>query len=404
MNVLAQFASPDFRRDPYPFLKWLRDNDPVHRTSMGFHLISRHADVQAMQRGVGEVFRSPDRELLAQRYADAMRHPSMAFRLDTMLQKNPPEHTRLRRLVARDFTPKRVADLRERIGLSCDRLLDSIEEPLRDGEVVDLHAELSKALTIKVIADLIGVPESDHGWLTSFVTDFVAAFVGMSEEMMTLADQHTKLLREYFQGMIDERRREPRQDLVSALVAERDDTLSDDEVISMLWLLWIAGFETTAASIDHGVLAMIGNPDQRGWLTRDAAAATAFTDEVLRHSGPALFSPVPRLADRPVTFGEIELPAGSDVRPVFAAANRDPAAFADPDRFDPGRDTSATVAFGHGIHHCIGSFLARAEISISLARLQARFPALVLGEQPEWGTALPMYAPVTLPVALDTSR
>jgi cytochrome P450 family 114 len=402
MDALASFAAPDFRRDPYPFLKWLRENDPVHRTSKGFYLVSRHADAAAVQRGTGELFRGPDRDHLAQHLPSALHHPSVAFRLDAMLLKNPPEHTRLRRLVARDFTPKRVAGLRERITARCDDLLDAIAEPLRDGDVVDLHAKLSTALTVQVIAELAGVPRSDHDWLAPLVKDFVVALSGLSEDALTTADQHTKVLREYFQDLIDERRRTPRSDLTSALVATgpaEPDRLPDDEVVSMLLTLWIAGFETTAAGIDHGVLAMINHPDQRGWLTRDGVA---FTGEVLRYSGPALFTPVPRIATEPVELSGVTLPADSDVRPLFAAANRDPEVFDDPDRFDPARDTSASLAFGYGIHHCLGAFLGRAEIRIALTRLYARFPDLVLSSPPEWGTALPMHAPTALRVASNT--
>ena len=406
MDVLAEFATPDFRRDPYPFLRWLRENEPVHRTRAGFYLVSRHADAVSVQRGTGELFRGPDRDRLTEQYASALRHPSTAFRLDAMLLKNPPEHTRLRRLVARDFTPKRVAELTGRIGVLCDGLLDDTAEPLCQGEVIDLHDRLAARLTLCVIAELIGVPLSDRDWLAPVVTDFVSALGSMSEDLLTVADQHTRMLQEYFHKLIDERRRTPAPDLVSALVP-RDggdsDGLTDDEVVSMLLTLWIAGFETTAAGIDHAALAMINHPDHRHWLAEGTSSAAAFTDEVLRHSGPGLFTPVPRIATEPVRLAGTELPAGSDVRPVFAAANRDPDVFPDPDVFDPARDTTGTLAFGHGIHHCLGTFLGRAEIRVALTRLHARFPGLVLAGEPLWGNALPMHAPLAVPVALDSA-
>jgi cytochrome P450 len=399
MDVLRTFATPEFRRDPYPFLRWLRENEPVHQTSAGFYLVTRHADAALVQKGTGGLFRSPDQARIAEQYAGALRHPSMAFRLDAMLLKNPPEHTRLRRLVARDFTPKRVAGLTGRIGILCDDLLDGIAEPLRQGEVVDLHGRLSAQLTLSVIAELIGVPESDRGWLAPAVTDFVAALGSMSEDLLAVADQHTTMLQEYFHKLIDDRRRTPASDLVSALAqGDEADRLTDDEVVSMLLTLWIAGFETTAAGIDHAVLAMINNPGQRHWITEDA-----FTDEVLRHSGPGLFTPVPRIATESVQLSGTVLPAGSDVRPMFAAANRDPDVFPDPDVFDPARDTSAALAFGHGIHHCLGMFLARAEIRVALTHLHDRFPDLALAGEPTWGTALPMHAPCAVPVALTSA-
>ncbi|QUQ65534.1 cytochrome P450 [Kutzneria sp. CA-103260] len=400
MDALAEFAKPDFRRDPYPFLRWLRENEPVHRTSAGFYLVSRHADAACVQRGTGEVFLGPDRARLVEQYASALRHPSMAFRLDAMLLKNPPEHTRLRRLVAKAFTPKHVAGLNDRIGVLCDELIDDVTEPLRQGEVVDLHARLAVELTLGVIAELIGVPAADRAWLAAVVTDFVAALGSMSEDLLLVADKHTEMLEGYFLGLIDERRRTPAADLLSALVTtdpEAPERLSDDEIVSMLLTLWIAGFETTAAGIDHGVLTMLDHPGHNHWLTEDPAA---FTEEVLRRTGPGLFTPVPRIATRPVRLSDVELPTGSDVRPVFAAANRDPDVFPDPDAFDPARDTSRSLAFGHGIHHCLGAFLAQAEIRIALTRLHTRFPGLAPAGEPVWGNALPMHAPSAVPVAL----
>ncbi|MEV6235655.1 cytochrome P450 [Lentzea sp. NPDC051838] len=402
-NVLADLATPEVCRDPYPLLRWLRENEPVHRTSAGFYLVSRHCDAQWALRNSGDLLRGPDRDRLAEQFAWALSHRSMEFRLDHVLMKDPPEHTRLRRLVAQDFTPRRVSGLSARIEHIADGLLAAIAEPLGDGETVDLHHTLAKPLSLQVISELLGVPEADRGWLGEAVIDFVSALGSLDEASLTITDGHIARLEEYFRAAIDERRGTGGDDLISSLTRIHDqdeDRLRDPELIAMILILWIAGFETTAASIDHGALAMFAHPDQWHWLADGSDAARAFADEVLRHTGPAIFTPVPRFLTREVELSGVTLPAGADVRPVFAAANRDPEVFPDPDRFDPARDTSASLSFSHGIHHCLGAPLARLEMTVALSRLHAMFPGLAPGGDPVWGTALPMHAPVSVPVTL----
>lgn len=406
-DVFARIAEPGGRRDPYPFLHELREKEPVHRTAAGFWLVSTHADARTVLDGADRLFASPDRERLEQQFPPAVEHSSTAVLMKSLPLRNPPEHTRLRRLVARDFTPRRVDALRARMTEICDRLLDTVAVALRDGETVDLHAALSEPFTLQVFSELLGVPESDRSWLAGTVLDIVSGVTDVSRELLARADARTDELASYFGELAAERRREPHSDLVSALVRTHDedpDRLDEHELFGMLWILWIVGFEGTAAALDHAVRALFANPGTGRWLSGGEPEALAFTEEVLRWTGPELISSVPRIAAEDVVLSGTLIPAGSDVRPVIAAANRDPAAFPDPDRFDPARDNSGHLAFGHGIHHCLGAFLVRAELSTALPRLHACFPELVEAGNPGWRQARVMRMPTDLPVRLEGRR
>ncbi|WP_406440287.1 cytochrome P450 [Streptomyces sp. NBC_01613] len=389
VDALILLSSPEAARDPYPVLARLREEEPVHRTPAGFWLVSRHADAQALL--AGDALRAPE-QLPA-----AGGHASLAMRLDTMLLKDGAEHARLRRLVARDFTPRRVEGLRARMAAICDRLLDTVAAELHDGGESDLHRSLSVPFTLQVFSELLGVPEGDRAELAECVQDIVAAFGSGRPDQLAVADARTEHLTGYFRELAAARAAEPQDDLVSALVRARDDDpdrLAERELLATLWALWIVGFETTAAALDHGVLALLAHPE----LPLD----DGFVAEVLRWSGPALFSSIPRIAVRDLELDGGTVPAGADVRIAFATANRDPRAFPDPDRFAPGRAGDAALALGHGIHYCLGAFLARAELAVALPRVRARFPALTTAGEPDWNPAVIMHAPATLPVRLGS--
>lgn len=280
VDALILLSSPEAARDPYPVLARLREEEPVHRTPAGFWLVSRHADAQALL--AGDALRAPE-QLPA-----AGGHASLAMRLDTMLLKDGAEHARLRRLVARDFTPRRVEGLRARMAAICDRLLDTVAAELHDGGESDLHRSLSVPFTLQVFSELLGVPEGDRAELAECVQDIVAAFGSGRPDQLAVADARTEHLTGYFRELAAARAAEPQDDLVSALVRARDDDpdrLAERELLATLWALWIVGFETTAAALDHGVLALLAHPE----LPLD----DGFVAEVLRWSGPALFSSIP---------------------------------------------------------------------------------------------------------------
>jgi len=380
----------------------LRQHEPVHRTTAGFYLLSRHADALWLLRNTGTVFLGPKRAQLSTHYPRALSHESQAMIIDTLPTEDGSDHSRLRRLISHEFTRKSVDNLRSDIAGNCTRLLDAIAEPLYDGEIIDLHHTVALPLALTMTCEIFGVSEVDRSWLAAAAADLDLAAGSLSEEVLAVADERARQVQAYLQDLIAERRHAPREDLASVLVAAHDEDehrVDDDELAGLLRQALV--FNNLAVSIDLGVLAMSNSPDQRAWLCGDHGQVVAFVDEVLRHNAPELYSCAPRIATRDVEFCGVTIPAGSDVRAMLAAANRDPEVFADPDRFDPPRDTREMLTFGQGIHYCLGVHLARAEMAIALSHLQARFPTLMAGE-PLWRGGFKTRLPQRVPVFLRT--
>ncbi|MBP2326668.1 cytochrome P450 [Kibdelosporangium banguiense] len=399
-DVLARVLDEDTIADPYPYLSWVRENHPVHQAKSGAYLLTRHADCMAVQ--LGGPFRMPDENQLPDMHAKAARHRSVWLLTKTMTMHNPPGHTRLRRLLSRDFTRRRMDALRAATEQICDELLCAVEEPLRDGEVVDLHGALSVPLPVRVISDLMGFPEQDRTWLFGKVPTVLGAIApGASEEVLALADKENEAIEQYMIDLLARRSRDPKEDLATAWAlshAEDADRFTHDELISMLWGMLAGGLATTAAAISNGINHITRHPGQTHWLRDDAAK---FVDESLRYESPSMVSGVPRYTAEDVELSGVPIPRGSEVRTMLAPANRDPAVFPDPDRFDPSRDTSKSLTFGHGIHHCLGFNLARMELTILLSALHRRFPDLRLAEAPHWRRSLPVRAIESLPATLN---
>lgn len=400
MDLLVRLAEPAHVDDPFPLLAWLRENDPLHREADGTYFVSRHVDAVRVLNSTGADFRgagSPPGEPRNQ-YQRLLR--------GVMTSKNPPEHTRLRGPVSRGFTARRVDGLRPAIERLTDRLLDAAEEPLRDGETVDLHGALSVLLPMEVTAELIGVPPADRDEVAALVRAIVPVLSSakVTESRLAAADDASGGLQAYFHHLIASRARSPRDDLVSALVAVHDeDRLTEEELITTLAGLWIAGFETTASVIDHGVLAMTAYPEELRWLRAGHSEAMLFAEEVLRQQSVVLFVASPRIAARDVELSGGVVPEGAVVRVMPAAANRDPAVFADPDLFLPKRfesDAPPMLSLGHGLHLCLGARLARTEVAVALGRLHSRFPGLVLADRPVRSPSVGLRAIERLPVRL----
>jgi cytochrome P450 len=400
LDVLARVLDDDVIDDPYPYLAWVRQHHPVHLSPSGAYLVTSHEGCLKML--MDEDFRVPDGDQLPGLGAKAARHRSLWLLTRTMTMHNPPEHTRLRRLLARDFTRRRMEALRAATELTCDRLLSAVEQPLRDGETVDLHRMLSDALPMHVMSDLMGFPDADRAWLFGKVPTVLAAFgPTATEEAMARADEESKAIEDYMIDLLARRKREPADDLATAwghAHAEDSDRFSHDELLSMLWGMIAGGLATTSAALSNGILAIIRYPDAAGWLRGGYDDALLFANELLRRDMPSIVSGIPRYATRDVELGGVTIPQGSEVRNMLAAANRDPAVFPDPDRFDPSRDTSRTLAFGHGIHYCLGASLARMELTAMLPAMHRRFPGLELAGPPRWLRSLPLRTIEFLPV------
>ncbi|QUQ63509.1 cytochrome P450 [Kutzneria sp. CA-103260] len=401
LDVLARALDDDIRDDPYPYLAWLRENHPVHQGPAGFYLVATHADCLAVTANA-ERFRGPHEHEIPELFPLASRYSAVAMLVDALAMKNPPAHSRLRRLYNRDFTARHVDKMRADTALRCAQILDDVEAPLRDGEAVDAYERITRLLPQAVLADLLGLPESDRGWLFDRFLAVLSTFVpGVTVEMLDAAQKASDEVRDYMVDLIDLRRRTPAEGLLSDWVQVHHndpDTFSYPELLSMLWGLVAGGVDTTASALSNGVLAMLRHPEHNSWLLDDARA---YANEVLRHESPSFVAGIPRFAVADTELSGVLIPAGSDVRTLLGAANRDPAVFPDPDRFDPARDTAKSLSFGRGIHFCLGANVALQELTTLLPALHQRFPALRLADRPRWRRSLPVRAIEKLPVALD---
>ncbi|MFJ9816366.1 cytochrome P450 [Streptomyces sp. NPDC101151] len=376
---------------PYDVYRRLRDTAPVHRISgpdgAPAWLVTRYDDVR-------EALADP-RLSLDKRHATAGTHKGFALppALDAnLLNMDPPDHTRIRRLVGHAFTPRRVQQLREPIRRTADQLLDA----LGPHGTADLVASYAAPLPITVICDLLGIPE-EHRMDFRVWTDCLVAPDPARPEAGKGA---VVAMLGFFTQLLADKRKAPADDLLSALIAVRDegDRLGEDELMSLAFLILFAGYENTVQLIGNSVLALLRHPDQLAALRKDPAQLTGAVEEFARYEGPALLA-IRRFPVEDVTIAGVTVPAGETVWVSLSAANRDPARFTDPDRLDLTRDASGHLALGHGIHYCVGAPLARAETEIALAALLERFPELALAEaDPQWRPSLRARGLLTLPV------
>jgi cytochrome P450 len=294
-----------------------------------------------------------------------------------MLRHDPPDHTRLRQLVAKAFTPRMVEQLRPRVQAIAEALLDAVAGR---GEM-DLIDDYAFPLPITVIAEMLGIPPADRG-----------QFRDWSDVLVRTAPPHTigpeaiaaaEGLGRYLEARIEERRRAPADDLIAGLLQaeEAGDKLGKEELQGMVYLLLVAGHETTTNLIGNGVLALLQHPDQLARLRRDSALLPSAVEELLRFCAAVVMST--RYAAEDVALGGVVIPKGGMVLIVIAAANRDPTRFPNPDALDITRADNKHLSFGHGIHYCLGAPLARLEGEIALGTLLRRMPDLRLGVAPE---------------------
>ncbi|MET8078492.1 cytochrome P450 [Streptomyces sp. NPDC005303] len=378
---------------PYDVYRRLRDTAPVHRIAgpdgTPAWIVTRYDDVRAAL--------ADPRLSLDKRHATAGTYKGFSLppALDAnLLNMDPPDHTRIRRLVGRAFTPPRIERLRGRIRNTADRLLDA----LGDHGTTDLVASYAAPLPITVICDLLGIPDEHRldfrVWTDTLVAPDPAAGPEAAKEAVVA-------LLGYFTRLLADKRRDPADDLLSDLIAVRDegDRLSEDELMSLAFLILFAGYENTVQLIGNAALALFQHPEQLTALRKDPSLLPAGVEEFLRYEGPALLA-IRRFPVEDVTIGGVTIPAGETVWVSPSAANRDPARFPDPDRLDLARDASGHLSLGHGIHYCLGAPLARAETEIALAALLERFPDLALAEPtPAWRHSLRARGLLTLRVS-----
>jgi cytochrome P450 len=373
--------STEMLADPYPAYRAMRERGRVQRTSAGHWLATGYDEVSRLltDQRFGEAAGRGGRIRLSRTSREGPQQ--LLGRVDTMLSQDPPEHTRLRRLVSKAFTPRSVQKMRPRIQQIVNELLDEI-----DGhDQFDLVSELAWPLPVIVIAEMLGIPREDRERFKRW-SDAMVATLGGDYSALDEARRSNEELVEYVSRVIAERRKEPREDLISRLVAaeERGQTLTEDEMLGTVALLLVAGNETTTHLISNGMLVLLRNPDQMARLRDDPALLPSAVDELLRFTGPV--HTTRRVAKTDVSLGGAEIRRGEVVIGLLAAANRDPDKYADPDTLDVARNPTDHVAFGDGIHFCLGAALARLEAQITLGTLLQRFPNLrLLDAEPEWG-------------------
>lgn len=380
--------------DPYPAYARLRSLAPVYVPAAGPVLVTSYAGVEAVLRSP-LAHKNTDARMAATGQRDWRDHPGLRLMFTSILQIDDPDHARLRSLVSRAFTPRRVAGMRAVVDDISRRLVDSLRS--RGSEPLDLIAEWALPLPIEVIGDLVGVPPADRRPFAALVHDFALALEpGLGPDELQRCDAAATRLGEYFADLIAQRRRNPADDLTSALVSL--DDLSEDERITLLTLLFAAGFETTTQLLAKSVVALLAAPGElERWRTNPALTATA-VEELLRFDSPVQMNSRVLRADLPV--GSQVVPGNRIVFCCLGAANRDPTRYADPDRLDLARGDVRPLSFGGGAHFCLGAALARMEAAAALPMLFEAFDVTLDGE-PVARPGLALHGYTRLPVVLS---
>jgi cytochrome P450 PksS len=378
LNILPQenIVSPQFKANPFPFLARLRETEPVYRTALPdktpVWLITKYDDVMTLLRD--ERFTKNRRSALTPEQARKLPWMPPMFRpLErNMLDLDPPDHTRLRTLVHKAFTPSLIDQMRERVQALADELLDEVAW---EGEM-DLINDYALPLPMTIITEILGVPTVDrdkfHRW-----SQAVVSLSSLNPNLRVLPSvwKFIRYLRKFFKT----RRREPRDDLVSALIQaeESGDKLSEDELLAMVFLLLIAGHETTVNLIGNGVLALLENPGQLEKLRAEPTLIKPAVEELLRYTSP-VFTTTERYARKDALIRGVKIPQGEMTLGVIGSANRDASVFDNPDELNLTREPNKHLSFGQGIHFCLGAPLARMEAQIAISTLLRRTAGLRL--------------------------
>jgi len=386
---------PEFVADPYPTYHRLRAEDPVHHSPLGFWVLTRYADVMAMLRDP-RLIKEPIAAFVAARFGIAV-PPGLGL---SMLDRDPPDHTRLRGLVSKAFTPKALESQRPHI----QQIVDDLLAHAGGKGKMDLIEEFAYPLPVRVICEMLGVPVKDHerfkAWGLDIARGLDAIMLPPDSEVgrRSMAGRHA--LAAYFRELIAERRAAPQDDMLSALIAaeEAGDKLNEEELLATCILLLVAGHETTVNLIGNGTLALLRHPDQLRKLREHPGLIGTAVEELLRFDGPV--QRTARIPSEDVTIGGQTIGKGEMVMPFLGAADRDPAQFRDPDRLDITRTDNRHIAFGMGIHFCLGAPLARMEGQIAINTLVQRLPKLGLAtDRPEFRQSLTLRGLRTLPVS-----
>jgi cytochrome P450 len=387
-NWESALVSPEFLQDPYPLLHQMREQEPVYWSdSIGGWILTRYDDIMATFKDT-ESFSNEGRLGKAVEYLPPEKRAKYKpfedhYATKGLLHSDPPDHTRMRNVIVKDFTPNVVEQMRPNIQSVVNHL---IEEAEKNGGM-DVVPEFASALPVGVIAEILGVPRADRHLFKRW-TDMILGFQGVnkpSEGDLTRAQDGLQEIRPYLTNMIEERRKQPRKDLMSKFVMAMTDEgrISESELINTCVTLFTAGHETTLSLISSTIYTLLSHPEQLALLRKNPDLLKSTIEESLRFESPV--SRQTRLMKQDAALNGKALKKGQLVFQMLNAANRDPAYFKDPDTFNIRRENNRHIAFGFGPHFCIGATLARTEAFIAVGTLIQRFPNLRLVDaKPDW--------------------
>ncbi|MCH9668914.1 MAG: cytochrome P450 [Actinomycetia bacterium] len=368
--------SPEFLADPFPFYDRLRRESPVYRTRMCYlgdtdiYLLSRYADCAELT--TDRRFRRAVEGVAPLQIPESLKFMAT----DSMILMDDPEHQRLRSLVSRAFTPAAVSRLADRVDAVTGELLGGFGS----GQCIDLIPAYALPIPVTVISEMVGVPTAERG---QFHDAMELVIEGIGKYGIEKAAEKMESVIDYVRELIHRRRSDPADDIMTGLIhaSEDGDTLTEDEVVAMVFLLVTAGYETTYNLIANGVHALLAHPGQLERLKANPDLIETAVEEILRYTG-TIGGTKPNYASEDVELHGIRIPRGAMVIPLLASANRDPKAFDNPEMFDIGRDPNYHLAFSKGPHFCLGANLARVETRIAIKNLITRFPGLQLAVEP----------------------
>jgi cytochrome P450 len=393
-NVLDDLlVSKGFMEDPYPLLRQLREEDPVHWSdSIGGWILTRYDDMVTTFKDTSHysnegrlakavAYLPPESRAEFKTFEDHYRHKSL-------IHSDPPDHTRFRSLVTKAFNSRVVEAMRPRMQEIVNELLDAVQQAGR----MDVIKDLAIPLPVTVLSEILGVPKSDVGLFKGWADDLLA-FQGVNKPSVEILQRSQKAIvgiRSYLGELLKEKRFHPGEDLLSQLAAAESEgeKLSESELLNSCITLLVAGHETTTSLIGNGIDALLRHPDQWQLVQNDPTLLTPAIEEMLRYESPVARQP--RLMKQDAEMGDKQLRQGEMVFQMLNAANRDPAYFTDPDRFDIQRQNNRHIAFGLGIHFCVGAPLARAEGQVVFSTVMKRLPKIrPADEKPDWDLQKP---------------
>jgi cytochrome P450 len=395
-EAIGRLLEPGGTADPYPIYAALRTHGPVARLDDRLFVASGYSVIT-------ELLRDPRMRVQDVDYVRRVVpgwEPGEAERalMATVLQVNPPDHTRLRRVVAGAFTPRRIAQMRGAVQAQAEKLTNYLAHLLAGAGSVDFMADFAFPLPVRVICALLGVPVSEQTWFREQATALTAILeYRFSESELDSANRAATELTAYFDDLVKRRRAQPTDDLTSALIAAGEQ-YSQTELLATLILLLVAGFETTTNLLGNGLVVLLDRPEAADALRADDSLAERYVEELLRFDAPVQVTS--RWCREAVTVAGTRIPADAEVMLLLGAGNRDPERFEDADAFDPLREPFQPLSFGAGAHYCLGAALARMEAQLAFPLLLNRFPTLRLADGAQRRDRLTLRGYTSLPVAL----